>query len=258
MTTSEKVRKVALGSGAHIVGNASVDRFEKAPQGYKPDDLLPGAKAVVVAGLPVPIGVLKSPNLRLYRNAATHLEHELNRIAYELALFLERDGYPSLPVNPDIPLDMHRSGGLMGDLSHKHAAAEAGLGIIGKSTLLVTPELGPRLRLISVVTQAPLESDPKLGRNLCRGCFRCVEACPAAAISEEGQIDKLKCLRQCLPYGVGGLIRFLEDFLDTKDKDAGRKMLREPRALELHQFVRVGNYSCAECVKACPVGKTNK
>jgi epoxyqueuosine reductase QueG len=255
MSLSQEIKEFALREGASLVGVAAAERLEAAPSGSRPTDLLPGAEAVVVLALRIPRGCLRSANLRLYRNTVTHLEHELNRLAYDVSLFLEERGYLALPVTPDIPVDMERSAGLQGDLSHKHAAAAAGLGKIGNSTLLLTPQFGPRVRLVSVVTTAPLPADPEINGDVCRHCFSCVKACPAKAIGEDGGMDKLKCLRSSSPYGYGGLFRFLREFLDTEDKERKLEMLRQPRALELHQFLRVGNYSCASCVKVCPVGR---
>lgn len=255
MGLTEETKEFALRSGASLVGIATADRFEAAPEGCKPGDLLPGAAAVIVMALRMPYGVLMSPNLRVYRNVASHLEHDLNRIAYEIALFLEDKGYAALPVSPDIPLDMQRASGLQGDFSHKHAAVQAGLGWLGTSTLLLTPQFGPRVRLISVITNARLNADPKIEEETCRKCFECVKACPAKAIQENGEIDKLKCLRQCQPYGYGGLLRFIREFRAAESEEKKLELLRQPRAIELHQFLRGGNYSCASCVKVCSVGK---
>ena len=43
-----EVRTLARGQGAHLVGVASIDRFDGAPKGHHPTDLLPGARSVVV------------------------------------------------------------------------------------------------------------------------------------------------------------------------------------------------------------------
>ncbi len=255
MGLADETKRLALNRGASLVGIASVDRFERAPEGRKPGDLLPGATAVIVMALRMPYGVLKSSNLRFYRSVANHLEHELSKLAYDITLFLENRGYAASPVTPDIPLDMQRGSGLEGDFSHKHAAVQAGLGWQGISTLLLTPQFGPRVRLVSTITDAPLEADPKIEEEVCRKCFACVKACPAKALQESGEIDKPRCLRQCMPYGYGGLLRFVREFMAAESEEKKLELLRQPRAIELHQFVRAGNYSCANCVKVCPVGK---
>ena len=68
---------------------------------------------------------------------------------------------------------------------HKTAATRAGLGWVGKSALLVTPDLGPALRLNTVLTDAPLVAGDPITQSRCGDCRACVEACPAGAIKGE-------------------------------------------------------------------------
>ena len=70
----------------------------------------------------------------------------------------------------------------LGFFSHKLAAHLAGLGWIGKSCLLVTLEVGPRVRWASVLTDAPLMAGEPLEER-CGECRGCVEVCPAGAFS---------------------------------------------------------------------------
>lgn len=250
------VKQLALSLGVDMVGVATTQDLDGAPEGYRPSDLLTGAKAAVVAALHLPAGVLASDNLRVLVNSSNFVEHKLNGIAYQMACFLEERGYLAVPIHPDMPVDMRSKQAFMGDLSHKHAAAAAGLGEIGTSTLLLTPRFGPRVRLISVVTDAPLEADKKHDHRICLQCFTCVRECPVGAIREDGTLDKIKCVRQCMPYGVGSLFRFLREFLAIESREEKFQMLKDPRLMEFHQFLRVGRgLSCANCMKVCPVGR---
>jgi NAD-dependent dihydropyrimidine dehydrogenase PreA subunit len=64
------------------------------------------------------------------------------------------------------------------------AAFAAGLGEIGWSKMLITPEFGPALRVGIVLTELELEPDPIYnGPKLCNKCMACVKACPGNAIS---------------------------------------------------------------------------
>jgi ferredoxin len=68
---------------------------------------------------------------------------------------------------------------------------DAGLGEIGRMGLLMTPELGPRVRLAVVTTGIPLVADERT-RDLtmidfCERCLKCADACPSKAISIEGR-----------------------------------------------------------------------
>jgi epoxyqueuosine reductase len=60
-------------------------------------------------------------------------------------------------------------------------AVAAGIGWQGKSLLVVTREFGPRVRLVTVLTDWELEPDKPL-KNLCAKCSECADACPVQAI----------------------------------------------------------------------------
>jgi ferredoxin len=65
-------------------------------------------------------------------------------------------------------------------------ARDAGLGEIGRMGLLMTPELGPRVRLAVVTTEMPLVADERSFDytmiDFCARCRKCAEICPAQAI----------------------------------------------------------------------------
>lgn len=68
----------------------------------------------------------------------------------------------------------------------RFAAVAAGLGELGHHGMLLTPEFGVRQLLISIVTDAPLSSDPLYsGPSLCLDCKQCVCSCPVSAISKD-------------------------------------------------------------------------
>jgi NAD-dependent dihydropyrimidine dehydrogenase PreA subunit len=67
-------------------------------------------------------------------------------------------------------------------------ARDAGLGEIGRLSYLITPELGPRVRLAVVTTDLPLDTDPyepdMAVIDMCTACAKCVDTCPARAIPD--------------------------------------------------------------------------
>jgi ferredoxin len=70
-------------------------------------------------------------------------------------------------------------------------ARDAGLGEIGRMGLLMTPELGPRVRLAVVTSDIPLVADERV-RDLtmidfCERCLKCADACPSKSISFDGR-----------------------------------------------------------------------
>ena len=149
---------------------------------------------------------------------------ELEAVKVELGKLLAAHGYRFHPVSNDMD-----PGRLTGELSHKMVANIAGQGWIGKSTLFVTPEYGPRVRLTSLLTDAPFSTRavPLAGR--CGDCDLCAAACPAGAIRNV----------EWRP----GLCR--EELLDV-----GRCMdYRHRRGDGTRRF------SCACCLNACPAGR---
>ncbi len=72
-------------------------------------------------------------------------------------------------------------------------ARDAGLGEIGRMGLLMTPELGPRVRLAVVTTDLPLVPDGRRHDptviDFCARCLKCADACPSDAISVEPRVD---------------------------------------------------------------------
>jgi reductive dehalogenase len=72
------------------------------------------------------------------------------------------------------------------DLICPLVARDAGLGEIGRMGLLITPELGPRVRISVVTTNAALIADEPSYNNsvidFCRICKKCANVCPTASI----------------------------------------------------------------------------
>ena len=74
-------------------------------------------------------------------------------------------------------------------------AVEAGLGWIGRNSLLVTPRYGSFVLLGELITDAPVDDyDAPYMRNGCGGCRKCVDACPNSAITMNRVIDTSRCI----------------------------------------------------------------
>lgn len=88
---------------------------------------------------------------------------------------------------------------LTGLLSLKHIAAQAGLGVLGYNSLLITPQYGPRVRLVAIVTDAEMRPDSPLNKNFCENCPNpCISLCPAKALKKPNhefdyEINKFAC-----------------------------------------------------------------
>jgi len=110
----------------------------------------------------------------------------LDQMASRVGSELHRAGFRAMPIPASKRVNDEK---ICGPVSHKMVAHLAGLGWIGKSCLLVTPDHGPRVRWISVLTDAPLEP---LGRPMdqrCGKCHECVDACPVSAFTGRNFIE---------------------------------------------------------------------
>jgi len=133
----------------------------------------------------------------------------LNLLLDELSEIAERRlieaGYRARALNEErTPVDfgLHAT-----QLPHKTIATRAGLGWIGKTALLVTPERGSAVRLASVLTDAPLVCGTPIDESQCGTCQVCQNNCPGAAplgpnwtvtSRREDFFDALACRRSCL------------------------------------------------------------
>ena len=114
----------------------------------------------------------------------------LDRGALLVADRLQKSGFRSLAVAASQIVDWDKQ---RAHLSHKHVGRAAGLGWFGRNNLLVNPELGSRFRLVTVLTDMPLEPDRPLDRD-CRSCHACAAACPARAIKDTREaFDHMAC-----------------------------------------------------------------
>ena len=87
---------------------------------------------------------------------------------------------------------------LNGQLYLKGEALRAGLGKRGKNTIVMHPRFGPRLRLMAVVTDAPLVPlvEPIIGEAenpVCENCSICIDACPEKILAPYRMTDPYRC-----------------------------------------------------------------
>ncbi len=119
----------------------------------------------------------------LYRhNAYDVVNTALDQIALRLANTIQRAGFRALPVPASKRTDDAR---ICSIFSQKLAAHLAGMGWIGKSCLFVTPDHGPRVRWVTVLTDAPLSPTGEPMQQRCGECTACVDICPKQAITGE-------------------------------------------------------------------------
>ncbi len=153
----------------------------------------------------------------------------LDVTASRLAGLLQAAGHRALPLPSSERYDSER---LCAQLSHKLAARQAGLGWIGKSCLLVTPEAGPRVRWNSVLTDARLEPTGRPIEDRCGSCTECVDMCPQNAFTGRS-------------------------FIEAEPREARYDARKCERYFESLDAAR-GRTACGLCLYACPFGRRDR
>jgi epoxyqueuosine reductase len=147
--------------------------------------------------------------------------------------FLKARGHRTLAIPPDSD---RIKGTFISKLyslfNHKMAATTAGLGWIGKNGLLISPDVGPRLSLVTVLTDAPLAPDPPMEHSLCGDCTLCVQYCPSRAIT-------------------GAEWSRTSPFVELVRLDACRSHKEAKRLTE-------GKPNCGLCINICPYGRKDE
>jgi epoxyqueuosine reductase QueG len=194
---SDHLKQFAAAAGADLCGIASVDRFNDAPAGFHPHDLWPAAKSVAVLAIGFPEAPFHAQTMVPYTAVNDRLLDQMTGLLCKVALEMERK-YTAMalpmPGEPYEYWDAKKMEG-RGNLSLKHAAWLAGLGVMGRNTLLVTPQLGNRLVLGALLLDVGLESDPMIDVDPCPAdCRLCIEGCPVQAIDGRSVIQK-RCRR---------------------------------------------------------------
>ena len=256
---TRSLTRKARSLGADLVGVTTPGAMKKYPGQFQwISRILPGTRSILVLGTRIPAAALEAApeNPRVAQYSTQALYAELERIGFLLTLFLDDLGYRAAAIPTHLPVPMDReSKGLRAEISHRHTALEAGLGTIGLNGSLLTPEFGPRIRLISILTDAPLVPGKRRKTRHCTDCYRCLFACPAEAISPDGTVNVFSCARNHLRLGLPGISRFAEK-LKTADPKTAKGLIHSPEFWEYWQNLTTGNfYSCFECLRVCPIGK---
>lgn len=202
---SNYIKEKVYSLGADVCGIANINRFDDAPKGFHPLDVYDKTKSVIVFGKQFPSSLFQANTnvpYTLFKNNSTKL---LDDISIQLTMTIELEGYNAIPIPTDEPYEYwdpkNREG--KGILSLKHLAQAAGLGTIGKNTLLINEKYGNRLYFGALLTNSELDEDD-LARNLClEKCNICLEECPKKAL-DGVTINQKKCREECIYYTEGG------------------------------------------------------
>ena len=114
-----------------------------------------------------------------YHDEYENVSRRLREVGRDLEEAIKAEGFHAFSLNRE-GYDKQRF--KTAHLPIKTLATRAGLGWIGKSATLITPEYGNGVRLVGVLTDMPFETAQPINTSRCGDCMECVRHCPANAI----------------------------------------------------------------------------
>ena len=208
--TAQDIKAAAKRMGADLVGIGSIDRWSTAPIQMDPKQIMPRAKSVITLGFRVLRGSLRGIEEGTYFSnysamgygGITYLYMPMTVI--NLAKMIEDAGFEAVPMGHQSDWRAIDNVGYLRNASRpvepgkaapdvminlRIAAFLCGVGEIGYSKMLITPEFGPRVRVGVIITELELEPDPIIEPGtLCNRCMACVRECPGGCIPADRTI----------------------------------------------------------------------
>lgn len=187
-----------------VMANYSPMYFEDSPV-VQPREFLDNARAAVVLAFNFNFGTRELPgdpprgeimNFYVNPNCLAYLAEKTALVTQ----FLAERGYAAAQA--------------VTGFSVKAIAARSGIGAYGKNGIIQTPELGSKIGLMVLVTDAPLEPDAPLAEP-CGDCTLCRKACPTGALDTPYACDIEKCLTLHMVNNKGDLPPAIRDKAGT-------------------------------------------
>ena len=198
----QRLKREADRMGINLIGFANVERWAERgeiAEAYWPQTIWPWSKTVISMAVQIYLPMLETtPSVvyselynttnRMLDECAYRMANQLNRLGWR-AHYFPRDCYGDISVLVKKP---------EAAFSHVIAGKYAGLGTIGMNHTLLTKAYGPRVRLVSVITDAPLTPDAMIEGDVCIRCGQCAKNCPMQAFTPRedqlvAEMDKEKC-----------------------------------------------------------------
>lgn len=192
VSLKEEIVSIAQQIGIAKVGFTSRERLEDAPPSGDLGYILLSARSAVSLAVALDKAAIRA--FLSKEDQAAHVnDHKqsytkLNQAARAIQGLLRDRGYEAAALYPNFE---YRKGlpfmTMAPPLSHRYVAVASGIGWLGWSGNLVTPEYGATVSLCSVVTSAELEPDPLVEGDICQDCRLCVATCPSHFISRRDE-----------------------------------------------------------------------
>lgn len=271
MSLEEQIKAIGLKAGARVVGIAAAEAFrERVPEGYRPEDILPGARSVVVAGGDGPTaGAWQCPDHRVMEITGYDLRE--NVAVHVMCDHIERElGYYAVQA-PALSVHGHEP-----PFSMMLAAELASLGTRSLAAhIILNPEYG-LLYYAALFTTLSLNPDPPLEKPACPhpGCASmykrigttpCLRVCPACLSGtitglqiETSTYNRERCHSRAMTYGIGSFQKALLQIVNEDDAEKRKAMIHGDfftKSVQAVGFYRDSIAQCFECMRVCPVGR---
>ena len=168
--------------------NASMQWMEShARLRTSPENILPSASTIITAAFPfAPApGERHNPLVAAYAQGDDYHKVLKRRLKPVTAYLCSEWGAKTRICVDSAPV------------AERYRALRAGIGHRGKSGMIIAPSGGCALFLAEILTDVAIEPDAPSAADFwegCSGCTRCIDACPAKAIGENGEVDCRRCL----------------------------------------------------------------
>lgn len=244
-----EIRRAAANAGIEALGVTGTAPFDEARQAITerkaaglhagmwftygrpersttPANILAGARSIVVCAC-----TYEPPDSAVGASSPT----AGNGCGGAVAAYVATDAYGKLRDGLGRVCDVLHSNGFEAEavfddnrLVDRAAAVRAGLGWLGRNTMLLSHELGSWTVLGSVITTAELPTAGEAQPDGCGPCRRCQTACPTGALDTAGVLDANRCLAW---------------------------LVQAPGAFPPEHRVALGDrlYGCDDCQTVCPV-----
>lgn len=156
-----------------------------------PREILPECKSILVLAVPYnnPTSNPHPTEVKLGRVAAYAWGEDYHEILkgrlQAMVQFIEEESRQPVP---------NRWYTDSGPLLERELAQRAGLGWIGKNTMLINPERGSYFLLAEILLGIELDLDQPISTDHCGSCTRCIEACPTGCILPDRTLDATRCI----------------------------------------------------------------
>jgi epoxyqueuosine reductase QueG len=269
---ADEIKAVGRSAGARVVGIAAASAFDdKVPDGFRPDQILPGARSVVVAGGDGPsAGAWRCPDHRVMEITGYDLRE--NVAVHVMADHIEREWQQYAIQAPALAVHGHAP-----PMSMMLAAELAGLGTRSFAAhIILNPEYG-LLYYAALITTADLAADAPLDTPACphpgcaamykrlgtTPCLRVCPACLAGRVGADGRIahstyNRERCHSRAQTYGIGSFQKALLQIVNEDDRERRRAMIYGDfftKSIQAVGFYRDSIAQCFECMRVCPVGR---